>query len=335
MGAEVVNIPEALENDSREVKATAMTKSFFSMKRRVREALNHSSVLNQLKVCRIERKIRSPDKHGQPTFSEQVLFENARKRLKGDLVGKIHPQKHFRDKENQKHFMQAIGAQSPKQIFLGSAEGISSLGEGRYFVKPLQGSGAKGALAIERCGRMIKVAGIEISVADFPFWYETACGARAIIVEELLEDLVFDSLLDYKAYCFFEGGVDHVLCMQRRGAITAASFSADGHRICTGKDVESPMSEEIDPELVAEIAARAEHFAKRIPLSFVRLDFFISKAGILLGEVTPLPGNSEGFSAERDRTMGRKWLGAREAVSRSASTVIGYRYFVENGLEVY
>ena len=309
--------------------------SLLTLKRSVRHALNHNGFYNNFFIYKTERKLRNFKKFGNPSFQEQVFYEYARKRLMSLPSGHIHPQNHFHDKDNQRRFMQAIGADLPKKFFAGDADGLSHLEAGRYFLKPLRGSSAKGAIPISVDDDRIEFKGKKFPLSVFFSWYKTTYGTNRIIVEECLEDRFFDSLVDYKAYCFFGTGPDHVLCMQRNDMITAATYSPEGEKIFTGKYASSPMHLEIQKDIIKEIALRADKLARQIPLSFVRLDFFVSRSGIFLGEVTPLPGRSEDFSKEKNQDLGRKWLDARKSISLSVKDTAGYAYFLENRLEIY
>lgn len=304
-----------------------------AFKRAVLHTLYRADLYNEHIIRKSKRKLEKSNMDMCLGFNEIVLYEAARKRLKSLPSGLSHPQNHFYDKHNQRRFMQSIGADLPQQLFSGMIDGVKQLEIGDYFLKPSKGSSAKGAIPISIKRNQVTVKGEIFSLEEFPIWYYQKFSRSEVIVEEKLEDRFFDSLVDYKAYCFQGGGVDHILCMQREDIVTGASFSPQGERLNTGKYATSEMTLDVPKVAIREIASIAQELFKKIPLSFARLDFYYSNSGVFLGEVTPIPGDSGDFSKQWNYLMGKKWVEARAILPQCVESMAGYPYFEENKLE--
>lgn len=285
-------------------------------------------------VRSFKRKTETRRQTSAPLFSEQVLYEEAKDRLalSSNLT---HPKTYFQSKLHQRRFLQNLGSQLPTLHYQGPQEGLSRLQDGQYFVKPTCGTNAKGAFVFKKHGNRTDIEEIaEISGVQS----HHINGSNSLITNYMAEDLLFDryfsSLVDYKAYCFFPGHVDHILCIQRTPRKMGASFLPSGEPIETGKLKDRTMRHP-PSEAIRQVAREAKRISARIPLSFVRLDFYVTTAGVIAGEITPIPGNAKTFSSEYDRQLGEKWWVARRALRRATESLDYLTEFTQRNIMFY
>lgn len=98
---------------------------------------------------------------------------------------------------------------------------------------------------------------------NFFDWYNSEHKTSNILVEELLVDCFFDTLIDYKVYCFYGRGVDHVLCMQRDDGIKGSCFSKIGTPLQIGKYKNSPLDQFPPADSIRQVASVAEELSKK------------------------------------------------------------------------
>ncbi|MGM1051165.1 MAG: ATP-grasp fold amidoligase family protein [Pseudomonadota bacterium] len=295
------------------------------LKKAVLLSLHRNKIYNKIQMYRLEKKIA----RSEGGFHDFVAYEYSKNRL-GKIDGFEHPHGHFNDKINQRNLLRMIDAPIPTAYISGSGERISCLPDGSYFIKPITGSSAKGAYSIVKSKEKICVKGKILSIPQFLDWYKSEHKASSILVEELLTDNFFDTLMDYKAYCFYGHGVDHVLCMQRDDGIKGSCFSKFGAPLQIGKYTSSPLDQFPPADSIRQVASIAEELSKKIPLSFCRLDFYLTKKGVILGEMTPIPGHSADFDAEKNIELGNKWRASRNLLDKELKNIPSVEYFYKN-----
>ncbi len=305
-----------------------------TIKKHLFNRFNSSKIHSSWVYWTLGRKIEKATELQSPAFKEHIRFENARKRLKSVSV-KTHPQNHFRSKTNQRRFLESIKAPLPAMHYHGPIEGLVDLEDGRYFLKPESGSSAKGTCSIKKLGDTIKAFGIRRKLSEFIAWYTRFSSANDVIAEELLQDRYFKDIIDYKVYCFRGFSTDHVLCIQRTPEKHGATFLPTGKPIDIGRYKTMPLAVRPPIEAIKEVAERADEIARMIPLSFVRLDFYVTTRGVVVGEVTPVPGNASDISLAHNKEMGRKWSIARKRMQETRTKCPGEDYFSRNNILRY
>ncbi|MGY6555171.1 MAG: ATP-grasp fold amidoligase family protein [Wenzhouxiangella sp.] len=276
---------------------------------------------------RFRERVESATSDDALPFSMQVKYENALKRLP-DPKGLIHPQKFFFSKANQRAFLESIDAPLVPLKFIGELDALPVLEDGEYVIKPVKGCSARGVLPFDVREGTFDVEGKLLDLTVFKSTVAKLLGDQVVMVEIRLSDKYFDSLMDYKVYLFLGSGADHVSCIQRGGGRTGATFSPDGRKMDIGKYRKHPLKVMPQPEAIEAVVGIALHLQKKIPLSLIRLDFYVSHSGIYLGEMTPIPGDSGDFNAAHDLEMGRKWAMARARL-RSSDIVLKDAAFFE------
>ena len=135
---------------------------------------------------------------------------------------------------------------------------------------------------------------------------------RWILEELVLEDTVNKvPARDLKFFCFY-GQVGLVLEMVRTDKVKYCTWTKGGKLVPdlegmpTDKE-ESWAGEGVTPEQILEV----EEISRHIPVPFMRIDMLRSEEGLVLGEMTPRPGQWDIISRPWDRYLGEEYVKAR------------------------
>ena len=121
-----------------------------------------------------------------------------------------------------------------------------------------------------------------------------------IIAEEFIEDDKFDSLADYKLYCF--GGVARCVyvTINRFSNLSVSMYDMEWNKMPfehihpnLGEDIPKP----VNLSLMKQLAEKIAHF---IDNPFVRVDFYETKGMVYFGEITFYPEGGMGMFNPRD-----------------------------------
>lgn len=123
-----------------------------------------------------------------------------------------------------------------------------------------------------------------------------------IICEEFLEDSSYESLIDYKIYCFNGKPVYTLVCLDRGSEIKKVFYDLQWKKVNFRKD--NADLDIVKPSCYAEILKYAESLAQ--PFSFVRVDFYNVNNRPILGELTFTPAAclSTEYTEEAERILG-------------------------------
>jgi hypothetical protein len=152
-----------------------------------------------------------------------------------------------------------------------------------------------------------------------------------VLVESLIECRGRPSY-DWKIMAF-RGEIALVCQIDRLGGTKRFKYYLpDGtpvRRVFYGHD-DSDVDESLPPPTRHdELLRTAAALSLAVPAPFVRTDLYESDSGVLVGELTPFPGNSQNVTPEWDRILGVAWERG-EAALRMAGVP---RYHLPQGLE--
>ncbi|QDO89123.1 hypothetical protein FNH13_12955 [Ornithinimicrobium ciconiae] len=180
-----------------------------------------------------------------------------------------------------------------------------------FVVKSNRGYSGNGVLPLRRHGdgfRFIDSAD-EIDPEGIVRHYEKTKGlAGPYFVEEVLPGTGAVLPDDVKIYAF-HGEV--VFAMLRR-VTKHADLGSFSYRFLDPAGQDLGQLQEVhrhDPDIavprdLAQMVEAARVLSLAMPVPFVRVDLYQVPEGIMLGELTPLPGSSAGFTREYDRLLG-------------------------------
>src|SRR5690554_3474564 len=220
-------------------------------------------------------------------------------------------------------------------VYVGDPSAVPHLNDGDYVSKTESGSSSKGVVNISIKDSDVIIDGVSFDHALISHQLSKIYGEAKIVIEKKIDTRKYGRVLDFKAYCFYGSGVDHVLCISRDPAKFHVSFSPYGDEIATGKYHGEFADIEISPQDINKISSYASKLCKNIPLSFVRLDFYFDGKEILIGEITPLPGQAWQFSREYDNKLGKLWLDAEKSLFNSIDSIEGAKFFYQNRIKFY
>lgn len=190
----------------------------------------------------------------------------------------------------------------------------------RFVVKGAHGAASRGVLPLERVGTdawrvltheeeltstelLERMRSVEASGHDRPPY----------IAEGFLPPLNGRTEVptDLKVYAFY-GDVAMIALREvdLHGTSSAVRFrfvdteGRDLLDVTTGYVLDRTIPLPVDMESVVAVASQVSRIA-RIP--FVRVDLFESADGVVLGEITPTPGNKQWFGEDLDESLGRRW----------------------------
>lgn len=211
---------------------------------------------------------------------------------------------------------------------------LSGLPE-RFVVKPNMMSSAAGVMILHSVGSdqfydsMSNKTLSKQDVIDIQSsLYERSSYKKSykLMVEELIVDArVLDQIpIDYKVYCFYDKPV-LIQQIDRNVERTGTTFF-DGQfqPLELSGRIESSWKhyqtvEPIRPGTADEMLRLSTEVTMALKIPFVRVDFYNSTRGALVGELTPTPGGPYfgklyKFTDEYDAQLGREWKNAIERI---------------------
>ncbi|MCK0111274.1 hypothetical protein MWU75_03860 [Ornithinimicrobium sp. F0845] len=182
----------------------------------------------------------------------------------------------------------------------------------RFVIKSNRGYNSKGVLPLRRQGDTFAFLDSEreISSEEIVEHYATTANVRApFFVEEVLPGTGAVLPDDIKIYAFY----GEVALVMLRRVTEHAKISSLSFRFldAEGADLgQVRQKHQYDPDIavpkdLAHMVDVARVLSAAVPVPFVRADLYQVPDGVMLGEITPLPGGSEGFTREYDRLLGR------------------------------
>jgi len=179
-------------------------------------------------------------------------------------------------------------------------------------VKPLQGSTSRGVMALfpDGPGRWRDL----LTGESHDFGGVVATLAEAVerlglrdqwVIEELLvpADGEIRPVEDIKVYAF-RGDVPLIL-MRASNPLRYRWFSSEWRPLGLSK-YRTLIDESLQPPTRGdEIVALARGLSARLPIPFIRVDCYDTTRGVVVGELTPYPGNFDSFSDAWDERLGR------------------------------
>lgn len=135
--------------------------------------------------------------------------------------------------------------------------------------------------------------------------------------EELLQGEAAELLPDdVKVYSFY-GEIGHVL-LRRVEPQDGASRVSSRYVDSGGRTLDLPVADrEIDPDIptpaqLPTMVEVARHLSRAVGLPFCRVDLYEVDQGVVLGEITAVPGGRQQYGPEHDEHLGRLYADARE-----------------------
>jgi hypothetical protein len=118
---------------------------------------------------------------------------------------------------------------------------------------------------------------------------------------------------DWKLYAF-QGSVELILQIDRSSYPVRRRWYDDAWQPVKGVHAVNRSCESLPlPMHPDELIACAGRISRAVPIPFVRVDFYEDRAGVVLGEVTPLPGQRQ-WTHEWDLRLGKAWEKAEARV---------------------
>ena len=182
-----------------------------------------------------------------------------------------------------------------------------------FVLKPTWGSGSAGVRVLERRRSpgdfLDHITYRPWSVDELIQEHERMAETGRISPFALIEERVASHQripFDWKLF-MFQGRLELVLQVDRNGSTLRRLFY-DGHwrplgRIHHTTRCDASLPGPHDPRALVEVARRVSTAA---PVAFLRVDLYESLDGVVLGEITPRPGNRH-FRPEWDERLGIAW----------------------------
>ena len=229
---------------------------------------------------------------------------------------RVFPRRRLLEKLHNYELARSYGIATPRVIgSWGRIEDVpwDELPEA-FVVKSNRGYSGNGVLPLRRHGNAFRFidSDDEMTPEGIVAHYRKAKGlAGPYFVEEVLPGTAAVLPDDVKIYGF-QGEI--VFAMLRR-VTKHADASSFTYRFLDpeGKDLgqlQEVHRHDPDIEVPRDLAAMVEAarvLSLAVPVPFVRVDLYQVPDGIMLGEITPLPGSSAGFTLEYDRLLGRMY----------------------------
>ena len=132
---------------------------------------------------------------------------------------------------------------------------------------------------------------------------------RCIFVEQYLEDDTFDSLSDYKIYCFNGIAKGVYVTINRFTNLSVSMYDMDWN-LMPFEHIHPSLGEKVaKPKNLALMQELAEKIARYVDNPYVRIDFYEAKGKVYFGEITFYPQGGLGYfkPEEWDYIMG-SWM---------------------------
>lgn len=250
----------------------------------------------------------------EPSWHTRIM-EQARV---GRLVSRLdprteYPRRRLLGKLHNYELARSHGVATPRVI--GSWSRIAEIPwtelPERFVVKSNRGYSGRGVLPLRRQGAAFALldSGRAMSPEEIIGHYGGARGVGApYFVEEVLPGTEVVLPDDVKIYSFY-GEIAHILLrrVSEHGDISAASYrfvDAEGEDLGQVQERDRHDPDIAVPRDLAHMVEVARVLSAAVPVPFVRVDLYQVPEGVILGELTPLPGSSESFTQAHDRLLG-------------------------------
>jgi len=252
------------------------------------------------------------------------------------IVAELQQLREVNHKKKGYDFAQAHGIPVvPHQLFENIDEVFENDIPARCVIKPLSGHSSSGVYLLETLAGGAFQCHMHNcrfdAAADVIAHYKAAqerlgkghIANDEVLLEKYVEDsLGFDVPLDYKVYGFKTGTP---VVMQRYAPMhisksdwSFAFYDAEGNRLeSIRKNVNrTPTADLRKPHNFDEIIKVSKDFmAAAANLSFVRIDLFSTKDGVLFGEATPAPNRGkEQYTPKYEAILGKYWTDSLDAL---------------------
>lgn len=249
------------------------------------------------------------------SFMNSVVSKTETSRLGGKLTGWT-----LNEKQGAYDFIDLLGVRRP--TVYGPTRPLAELEliPGTV-IKPVSGSSSIGCYLVFAEDHIVHVADRKV-LSDKAQWDKHAASIlkkrtgpnkNRWTVEELV---MFDAenqqpAPDLKFYTFY-GKLAFVSEIQRYPEAKRDFWNPQGERI----DPPGTWRDEIfeGDGFTPEDRKLVERISREIPYPFMRIDMLRSANGLVFGEFTPRPGNSNGFHPEWDRRLGEMWALAENRI---------------------
>lgn len=224
-----------------------------------------------------------------------------------------YPRRHLLQKLHNYELARSHGVATPRVIGVWrTLEDVpwDSLPE-RFVLKSNRGFSGRGVLPLQRQGSAFRIidSARQLTAQEIEAHYERARGVSGpFFAEDLLSGTTNVLPDDVKIYAFYGEVADVLLRRVARhgdiGSITYRFVTASGEDLGQVRE-RHPLDASIEmPNDLALMADVARTLSRAVPAPFVRVDLYQVPEGVVLGELTPLPGSSETFTQEHDRVLG-------------------------------
>ena len=194
----------------------------------------------------------------------------------------------------------------------------------RFVIKPVSSKSAVGCRCLVKEGnqyRDLKKSHMySLQDLEQELWMEYAPLQRPD--EWLLEELLLPAdgsvthIEDYKMYCF--AGKVELLGVKRlrpgEKKQRVVWYTRDWTMVDTGRLQELGDPSMTPPANADKLIAVAEEVSSKTCYPFLRVDLYDTTRGIVLGEFTPGPGIRDGFNAEWEERLARRWREAAQTL---------------------
>jgi acylphosphatase len=132
----------------------------------------------------------------------------------------------------------------------------------------------------------------------------------------ILEELILEDVpnrvpaRDLKFFCFY-GRVGLILEMTRGDSVNITRWTAEGENVTSDTGMDSDNESWVGDGVTQEQIREIEEISRHIPVPFIRIDMLLGEKGMVLGEMTPRPGQWDRMNRHWDRRLGEEYVRAR------------------------
>jgi hypothetical protein len=277
-----------------------------------------------------------PDQHYSVILRRRLGHWKHHAAIKTKAVrDEIERLRHYNEKVNAYAFMRSQGIPCPSSAeYANVFEAMAAHADNpRFVLKPAAGHSSNGVYLVTRNAdgsldchmTQRKFASNDELARHYDKKQKLSAQfamSEQVIVEEYVEDAQGHAVpLDYKVYAFHTGSA---LILQKHGPLYMDKrdrlfnfYDAKGTLLHNIR--EEPAGERRrsihPPASFKELLDLSDKLVRKMEVSFIRLDFFLTTKGIYFGECTPLPNlGKKAFFDEYEEILGRHWTASLKAV---------------------
>lgn len=254
----------------------------------------------------------------EPSWHVRIMEQARMGRFLSTLdTAREYPRRRLLEKLHNYQLARSYGVATPR--VLGSWDRIAQVPFGElpetFVLKSNRGYSGNGVLPLRRSGEAFTFIDSDevITAEGIVEHYEGSRGLAApYFAEEILPGTGAVLPDDVKIYAFYGEVVDVMLRRVTRhndiGSYTYRFLDGDGRDRGQIRSKDRPVADDIAvPRDLDHMVEAARVLSRAVPVPFVRVDLYQVPEGVMLGELTPLPGSSETFTTEHDRLLGRAY----------------------------